>query len=54
MRTNRDRKRNRKQIRKKKTRLLRERLAETTNPADRQRLIAKIRRVSPFAPVPED
>ncbi len=54
MRTNRDRKRVRKQIRKRKLRYLRGRLAETTKPAERQRLIAKIHRVSPTAPVPEE
>ena len=54
MRTNRDRKRSRKQARKKKLLHLRRRLAETTKPAERQRLIAKIHRVSPTAPVPEE
>jgi hypothetical protein len=54
VRTNRDRKRRRKQIRKRKVRYLRERLAETTTPAARERLIAKLRRVSPAAPVPEE
>ena len=54
MRTNRDRKRARKQIRKRKLHYLRGRLAEATSPAERQRLIAKICRVSPTAPVPEE
>ena len=54
MRTNRDRNRVRRQTRKRKLRYLRGRLAEATSPAERQRLIAKIRRVSPTAPVPEE
>ena len=54
MRTNRDRKRARKQIRQRKQRYLREKLAKTNDSAERQRLIAKIRRVSPTAPVPEE
>ena len=53
MRTNRDRKRSRKQTRKRKLRYLRDRLAATTDTTERRRLIAKIRRVSPTAPVPE-
>ena len=53
MRTNRDRKRTRKQTRKRKLRYLRERLEQATDPAERQRLIKKIRRVSPTAPVPQ-
>ncbi|MEA3339992.1 MAG: hypothetical protein U9R15_08505 [Chloroflexota bacterium] len=53
MRTNRDRKRIRKQTRKRKLRYLRDRLAETTDTAERKRLIAKMQRVSPTAPVPE-
>ena len=52
MRTNRDRKRIRKQTRRRKLRYLRERLARTTNPAERRRLIAKIHYISPAAPVP--
>jgi len=35
-------------------RYLRGRLAQATNHAERQQLIAKIRRVSPTAPVPEE
>ena len=54
MRTNRDRKRARKQARKRKIRYLRERLERTTNPAERRRLVAKIRYISPAAPVPEE
>jgi len=53
MRTNKDRDRIRKQIRKRKLRYLRERLARVTSPAERNKLIAKIHRVSPTAPVPE-
>ena len=54
MRTNRDRKRARKQARKKKMRYLRERLAQTTNLAERRRLIAKLQHISPDAPVPAE
>jgi len=54
MRTARDRKRSRKQTRKRKLRYLRGRLGQTTNLAERQRLIEKMRRVSPTAPVPEE
>jgi hypothetical protein len=53
MRTNKDRQRARRQARKRKVRYLRARLAQTTNPAERRRLIAKIQRISPEAPVPE-
>ena len=53
MRTNRDRDRIRKQIRKRKLRYLRERLVRATTQAERKKLIAKIHRVSPTAPVPE-
>jgi len=35
-------------------RYLRERLAQTINPAERRRLIAKIQLISPAAPVPEE
>jgi len=34
-------------------RRLRERLKEASSPAERQRLIEKIRRVSPTAPLPD-
>jgi len=54
MRTNRDRKRARKQARKKKILYLRNRLARTTNTTERRRLIAKIQYISPAAPVPEE
>ena len=53
MRTNRDRKRIRRQVRRRKLRYLRERLSRTEDRATRQQLIAKIRRISPDAPVPE-
>lgn len=36
-----------------KVRKLRQRLAEATDPAERQRIIEKIRRVAPNAPVAE-
>ena len=54
MRTNRDRNRARKQARRRKLHYLRERLAKSKDPAERQRLMAKIRRVSPTAPLPEE
>jgi len=54
VRTEKDRKRSRRQTRKRKLRYLRGRLAQATNHAERQQLIAKIRRVSPTAPVPEE
>jgi len=53
MRTNRDRKRSRKQTRKRKLQYLRKRLATTTDTAERRPLIEKMQRVSPTAPVPE-
>lgn len=53
MRTEKDRKRAQRQTRKRKLRYLRERLAQATDLAERQRLIGKIRRVSPTAPAPE-
>ncbi len=43
----------RRQRRKRKLRHLRGQLTETTDPNERRRLIAKIRRVSPRAPVPD-
>ncbi len=43
----------RRQRRKRKLRYLRRRLAEATDPNERRRLIAKIRRISATAPVPE-
>ncbi len=53
MRTEKDRKRIRKQTRRRKLQYLRRRLAQTTDPAERQRLIEKMRRVSPTTPLPE-
>ena len=53
MRTERDRRRIRKQTRKRKLQYLRGRLDQATDPGERRKLIAKIRRVSPTAPVPE-
>jgi hypothetical protein len=44
----------RKQRRRRKVRFLKNKLAETTNPVDRRRIIEKIKRVSPRAPVPEN
>ena len=52
MRTNRDRKRIRKQTRQRKLRHLRERLAKANNATEQKRLIEKIRRVSRTAPIP--
>jgi hypothetical protein len=54
MRTARDRRRIRKQTRRRKLQYLRGRLGETTDAQERRRLIEKIRRVSPTAPVPEE
>jgi hypothetical protein len=54
MRTNRDRKRIRQQTRRRKLQYLRKRLAEATDPNERRRLMDKIRRVSPTAPLPEE
>jgi len=54
MRTEHDRKLFRRRARKRKLRYLRRRLAQATDPAERQRLIEKIRRISPTAPVPEE
>ena len=53
MRVEKDRKRARKQVRKHKVKYLRRRLAAATTPEQRRRLIAKIRRISPAAPVLE-
>jgi hypothetical protein len=41
------------QRRRRKVRFLRRRLAAATNPQERQRLIAKLKKVSPTAPAPE-
>jgi hypothetical protein len=54
MRTEHDRKRIRRQTRKRKLRYLRARLERATNPTERKRIIEKIRRVSPTAPVPAE
>jgi indole-3-glycerol phosphate synthase len=43
----------RRQRRQRKVRNLRQRLAQTTNPQARQRIIAKIKKASPTAPVPD-
>lgn len=43
----------RRQRRRRKVRYLRDRLKETTDPAERERLIAKMRKISPTAPIPE-
>lgn len=53
MRREKDRARIRRQTRKRKLRYLRRRLAQASTPAERQKWIAKIKRVSPTAPVPE-
>jgi hypothetical protein len=52
MTTARIRKLRRRQRRKRKLRYLRHRLAEAKGLDERSRLIAKIRRISPYAPVP--
>jgi hypothetical protein len=44
----------RRRQRKKKIHKLRARLAETTNPSEQAHIIAQIRRISPYAPIPED
>jgi len=54
VRTNRDRKRVRKQVRRAKLLHLRKRLAAAKDQEERDVLIGKIRRVSPRAPIPED
>jgi hypothetical protein len=43
----------RRQRRQRKVHYLRQRLLQTTNPQQRQRLIAKIKKLSPTAPVPD-
>jgi hypothetical protein len=53
MRTNRDRSRIRRRTRKQRLRILRQRLAATEDAAARKRLIARMRRISATAPVPE-
>lgn len=41
----------RRRVRKQKLRKLRARLAATTDPAARERIIQKIRKISPWAPI---
>ena len=43
----------RRQRRRRKVRFLRGRLAQTSDPRERERLIAKIKKIAPTAPVPE-
>jgi len=43
----------RRQRRRRKVRYLRRRIAQTKDLRERERLIAKMRRISPCAPVPE-
>jgi hypothetical protein len=43
----------RRQRRRRKVRYLRDRLKEAADLAERERLIAKMRRISPTAPIPE-
>ncbi len=43
----------RRQRRRRKVHALRERLEHTSNPMARQRIIAKIKKLSPAAPVPD-
>jgi hypothetical protein len=49
-----DKARIRRQTRKRKLRYLRERLAQASTAAERRKWLAKIRRVSPTAPVLEE
>jgi hypothetical protein len=51
--TSRIKKLRRRQRRKRKLRYLRRRLEETKDGSERRRLIAKIRRISSYAPVPD-
>ena len=53
MTTTRVKKKQRRRRRRQKLHELRQQLEETKSASDRQRLIAKIRRVSQYAPVPE-
>lgn len=41
----------RRRVRKQKLRKLRAKLAATTDPAERERIIQKIRKISPWAPI---
>jgi hypothetical protein len=43
----------RRQRRRLKVRWLKRRLAKTTSPQERQRLIGKVRKIAPTAPVPD-
>ena len=51
MRTQRDRNKARRKQRRRKLRYLRRRLAQADSPTEREKLIAKIRRISPAAPI---
>ena len=51
MRTQRDRNKARRKQRRRKLQYLRRRLARADGPAERERLIEKIRRISPAAPI---
>lgn len=53
MATERQREIKRRRHRKKKVRMLRAQLEQTTDPRRRSAIIAKIKRVSPTAPVPD-
>jgi hypothetical protein len=53
MTTTRVKKKQRRRRRRQKLYDLRQRIQETQSASERQRLIAKIRRISPYAPVPE-
>jgi len=54
MRVERDRKRARRQARRRKVKYLRRRLAAASSVDERKRLVAKLRRVSPRAPIPAE
>ena len=54
MTTSKIRKLRRRQRRKRKVRYLRKRLGETKDGVSRRKLIEKMQRISPRAPVPED
>lgn len=53
MATERQRELRRRRHRREKLRYLGARLARTTDPRERERLIQKIRKISPRAPIPE-
>ena len=53
MRVERDRKRARRQARKRKIKYLRRRLAAASTVDERRRLVEKLHRISPDAPIPE-